>query len=369
MGCNQLSSRLLRALAGGVIAVATVLLVPSPASADPAGPTDFQTSIIKIEPPVSQLTFEVIGGDSFIELQAEPGIEVIVIGYRGEPYLRFDPSGTVYQNERSPSRWLNDDRYGESVIPPEADPNAEPEWVEVASDGSYAWHDHRTHWMNRSKPLGVEVGDTVLEAVVPLLVDGQEVAVHVDSKLLASPSPLAVIVGVLAGIVFGGIVLFLASGSLLRVGLIVAAALAAVFGVWAVVSVPSETVPSPLLWMLPTIAIIAAVVALAWSIRRGASGEKADGGPLVGAALFIPALTAIAGLELVIWGWVRREAMIRALIPSDAPGPLDRAVIAGAAVVGVVTIVAAIRTIFASTGPRPAPQRERPARHQPPSPT
>jgi hypothetical protein len=362
------SNRLARAITAGLVIVATVLLLPSPASADPAGPTDFQTNILKVEPPTPGVAFTVIGGDSFIEVQVEPGIEVMVVGYRGEPYLHFMPSGLVYQNERSPSRWLNDDRFGEVVIPPKADASAEPEWVEVATDGSFAWHDHRTHWMNESKPPGVEVGEIVLEAVVPLLVDGEEVALHVDCILLASPSPVAVIIGVVAGIAFGAAAMRQASGSLVQVGLAIAAALATTFGVWALVSVPSETGPSPLLWLLPGIATVAALVALVWSIRQRAEGNLTPGGPLVGAALFIPSLTAIAGFELVIWGWVRREAMIRALIPSNAPGPLDRAVIAGAAAVGVVTIVAAARAILASTGARPAPGPERPV-HRPPSPT
>ena len=50
-------------------------------------------------------------------------------------------------NERSPSRWVNDDRYGLATPPADATADAPPEWVEVANGGRYAWHDHRIHWM------------------------------------------------------------------------------------------------------------------------------------------------------------------------------------------------------------------------------
>ncbi|MCP4226669.1 MAG: hypothetical protein GY773_25295 [Actinomycetia bacterium] len=361
-------SRTLRAVTASLVAVATMFALSSPAAADPAGPTDFQTDIVEITPGSAQVTVEMIGGDSFIQLEAESGVEVIVVGYRGEPYLRFDPTGAVFQNELSPSRWLNDDRYGETLIPPQADANAVPEWIEVADGGTYAWHDHRTHWMNQAQPPGVAVGGIVLEAVVPLLVDGEEVAIHVQSRLLASPSPLGPILGVLVGVAFGVAVFGLASRRTLQVGLIVWAGLAAIFGTWAVLSVPSETAPSPLLWLLPVIAAVAAIAALVWSTRVNLDEVDPDGRKPSGAALFIPALTAIAGIELLVWAWFRRQALVRALIPSDAPDLLDRAIIAGAVVVGVVAIAATVRTMFVATGLRSEPRSERPARHHPPSP-
>src|SRR6266542_4138584 len=45
-------------------------------------------------------------GDGHFELTAPAGHTVIVRGYEGEPYLRFD-EGEVYENERSPTTYVN----------------------------------------------------------------------------------------------------------------------------------------------------------------------------------------------------------------------------------------------------------------------
>ena len=47
---------------------------------------------------------------------------------------------------------------------------------------------HHNNWMNEQKPASAEPGDVILEAVVPLVVDGSEVDVMVVSVLQAPPS-------------------------------------------------------------------------------------------------------------------------------------------------------------------------------------
>jgi hypothetical protein len=273
-----------------------------------------------------------------------------VIGYQGEPYLRFGADGTVHQNERSPSRWLNDDRYGEAVVPPDADRDADPDWVVVTTSGSYAWHDHRTHWMNTARPPGASPGDTVLEAVVPLLVDGDPVDIHVRSILLNGPSPLP---ATSAGAV---VAVLLAVGWWCwgRRGLLVvvtlSAAAAAAFGIWAHRSVPPETGPSLLLWALPTIGLASAVAAGVVS-RRSATNPAATSTAAV--------LLVLTGFELVVWAWIRRAAVVRALIPSDAPFAADRMVVVAAAVAGLAALLHPLAGVRLIRGRRPGP---RPAR-------
>ena len=84
------------------------------AHADPAVPTDFATEVVGIEPATPSIDVGVVGGDSFVELTVEPGTDVVVLGYWGEPYLRFNSDGTVEENRRSPTVAENESRYGGS---------------------------------------------------------------------------------------------------------------------------------------------------------------------------------------------------------------------------------------------------------------
>ena len=84
----------------------------APVAADPAKPTDYRSEVTSIEPAVEGVTVQVAGGDGFLDVQVATGHEVIVEGYRGDPYLRFEPDGTVSRNLRSEATYINDDRYG-----------------------------------------------------------------------------------------------------------------------------------------------------------------------------------------------------------------------------------------------------------------
>ena len=179
-------SRLLRAALLGVL---LALALGSPAFADPAGPTDYRSEIIAVEPPTPAIVVEIIGGDSFLQLEAEPGTEVLVVGYQGEPYLRFLPEGGVLENRNAPTTYTNESRYGGDEIPPNASASAEPDWQLLSDGHRWAWHDHRIHWMQRDRPLGASSGDQILEAVVPLVVDGTEVKVTVISTWQPMPGP------------------------------------------------------------------------------------------------------------------------------------------------------------------------------------
>ena len=97
-----------------------------------------------------------------------------MLGYWGEPYLRFNSDGTVEENRRSPTVAENESRYGGSSTAGRRTRPVSRNGREVATDGSYAWHDHRAHWMSTEPPAG-ERGDEVLTGVIPLQVDGADV--------------------------------------------------------------------------------------------------------------------------------------------------------------------------------------------------
>jgi hypothetical protein len=305
-------------LAVAVVAVAA--LVPAGvAHADPAVPTDYATEIVGVDPATPTIDVGAIGGDSFVELTVERGTDVVVLGYWGEPYLRFNSDGTVEENRRSPTVAANESRYGGSSADA-ADAIGESQWAEVAADGSYAWHDHRAHWMSTEPPVGGP-GDQVLTGAIPLQVDGAEVQIAVAVIWKPAPSRVPLV----AGAVIAGFAVLIVLSARHRIAWVLAitGAAAAGIGWWQVVSVPPETGPSAISWLLPAIGAGAAVVAIT-----------------LGRSLVSHALVVLSGLQLALWAFLRRDGLVKALLPTDAPFWLDRGVTAAAAIVGVAGIAA-----------------------------
>ena len=308
-----------------ILAAMMVASTAPPAKADAPGPTNYRTDIVSVEPANAPIKVQMIGGDAFLSLEQLEPVEIIVLGYQAEPYLRFDPDGTVYENRRSPAVWLNQERYGSEEPPSFASADAHPEWFEVANNGRYAWHDHRSHWMNSQPPPSAEPGDQVLEATVPIRVDGQPVTITVASFLLASPSIVPSIVGATLGLAAAAVAWRTNRASRAIFGLLTAGS-AAILGSVAFNTVPPETRPSQLLWLLPVIAVIAALALIALRKRTATT-------------VYLDGFAVTVGGTLAGWGIIRFDALRRALIPSDAPAALDRLVISLVLVVGVALTV------------------------------
>ncbi len=142
---------MLRHLCVAATALAALCALAPPALAHEGNP-NYRSEVRAISPSVEGLDAEVLNFDDRIELRNDSGETVVVEGYRGEPYLRFEPDGTVLVNQRSPTTYLNEDRFAQVEVPDTADPKAAPEWQTVARNGRYDWHDHRIHWMSSTPP-------------------------------------------------------------------------------------------------------------------------------------------------------------------------------------------------------------------------
>ena len=326
-------------LLGALVAVLALLVFPGTAFADPAGPTDYLSEISSIEPATPSIQVDVLGGDSFVQLQVEAGTEVFVIGYQSEDYLWFREDGTVLENQNAPSTYTNDDRFGGALAPANATVDAEPDWEEVATGGRYSWHDHRAHWMQTIRPAGKQVGDQIVEGVIPLVVNGVEVDVTVISTWQPEPSPLPALAGGVAGLALVGLAVWAwRSDRRWVAATLPVAALALVVGGLQYVSLPSETGPRLVWWVLPAIALVAAVV--------GAVAEQR------GATFVARAAALVAGVQLLVWGLIKREGLTAALIPTDAPAWLDRLATASALTAGAGFVVLALWTLFRLSGAR-----------------
>ncbi len=305
--------------AARVVAAALAFVVAGapPAGADPAGPSDFRSEVTEIVPPTDVVAAEVRGGDSFLQLEVEPGHLVVVEGYSGEPYLRFRPDGTVERNARSEATYLNDDRLAQVEVPAVADNDAEPEWETVADGGTYAWHDHRIHWMGSATP-NVERGQRIFDPWrVPITVDGDPAEIRGILTFEPAVSPLPWVAG---AAVVAALLAWLGRRAALRSAaavLAVASAAAVVVGRFELAETPGGE-GNVALWALPAVALAAALVGV---VRARATA---------GVVAVLAAVAALSG-----WALLRFTVLLEPVLPTALPEPLDRGAVAlalGAAV-------------------------------------
>ena len=148
------------------LALALLALAPAAYAAVSQTPdiTDTRyTSLLRAEHPVlAGVSWRVIDRNDEIELVNHSHQKVTVFAYSGEqrnvaydggPYAQILGDETVQVNENSPAYYLNGSFFGNGVaVPASASATAAPDWVTVAHNGTYIWHDHRIHWLALDKP-------------------------------------------------------------------------------------------------------------------------------------------------------------------------------------------------------------------------
>ena len=175
-----------------VLSMLVSLAAPAYAHGRGSESTNFESRILQT-PDLPGVTWEVIGGDQYLSVTNTSDEEVLIEGYQGEPYLRVGPEG-VFHNVASEAAYLNADRYGEvGTFPPNVGPNEEPRWEQLSSGATYAWHDHRIHWMSPSLPptvtdQGKETRVNPWE--VPFTYGGDNQVIGGELWWVPAPSPL-----------------------------------------------------------------------------------------------------------------------------------------------------------------------------------
>jgi hypothetical protein len=133
-----------------------------------------------IQPNVLGVSVNVLGGDDRLRVSNYSGKTLVIVGYEGEPYLRFGDGG-VFVNTRSPATYLNRFRYPPALATGRADASAKPSWRRVARGVTFEWHDHRIHWAARQPPKAVAVDPDHMHLLrnwrVPGRADGKPVAI------------------------------------------------------------------------------------------------------------------------------------------------------------------------------------------------
>ena len=339
---------------GPFLALLTAALVSlvglaGPAAAVTPRPTDYRSSVQSIEPS-APITVRVIGGDTLLDLRAEPGHEVVVAGYGGEPYLRVQRDGTTQVNTRSPAVSLNRTRDA-NISGSSGDGGSvgdQPDWQTTGHDGRLVWHDHRIHTQDGAAFTGE------LAWSVPLTVD--DVAVTIDGRLVRvdPPSPLPYLaVGAVVAVLT-----WLAGRRRARlvaaIALIVASALATATGAIEWLSLPGSVARNAGVFLLPLVAGLVAGLGLV--LRRRT-----------------PTLVALLASVLLLSGWLafRWSILTRSVLISDLAPVIDR--VALAAVLGAVVAAAGLTVQWAGTPVDPAAPvtrgRDHPSAPAPPAPS
>ena len=336
---------------GGLLGLLLVAVLAGPAAADAPGPTNYRAEVTGLDPDVDGVHAEVLGGDSFLQLVVDPGHEAVVRGYDGEElYLRYDADGSVYENLRSATHYQNQSRYNPSAVPPPGEVGAgvPPDWQLVSTSGSYAWHDHRIHWMSpttlpyRADAEGgaaTQVDPSLDEAQatpvwaepVPVTVDGQQVGIVGQLTYFPDASPVPAILAALVAL--AGVV---GLGWRSPVAGVVAGALggtvvALAIGVPQVVGLTPGVVGQPLQVVVPGIALLVAAAGL--SVRSRSP--------------FALVVASASGLVLLGWCATNLGALTAPIVPPGTwPATVVRIAVGLVAGAGLGTVVVGVRDLL-----------------------
>ena len=141
----------MRRVVPDLVAVLAALVVAGAATAHGRhGTADgYLATFSGVTPNVPGVLVNVFGPRNQFRLSNYSGKEIVVLGARGEPYLRFTPTA-VFENTAAPTAYLNTSR----AVPSSATKDAAPRWRKVGAGASHTWHEHRVVW---SKPDDPEV--------------------------------------------------------------------------------------------------------------------------------------------------------------------------------------------------------------------
>jgi hypothetical protein len=157
----------------------------TPASADAHGATNPVASsyLARITSRPTGFSARVVAGDLRLWLRVPRHVSVLVLDYRGAPYLRFD-DGRIWANRESQAYYYNQ-------IPPANPPSrlgktTPPHWLAVGHGYSYEWHDGRLSALafEAIAPDSSYVGAWR----IPLVLDGRQLAVTGALWFRAAPS-------------------------------------------------------------------------------------------------------------------------------------------------------------------------------------
>jgi hypothetical protein len=159
----------------GACVAASLLLAVGPAVADAHGPnapvaTSYLARITEVP---AGLRAQVVDGYVRMWLRARPSMNVVVLDYRGAPYLRFTSTG-VQVNENSSMYYLNQTPVA-ATPPADLSADTAPSWHRASRGDAYEWHDGR---LQALASVALAPGTNYVGRwSIPLLVNGHRTAI------------------------------------------------------------------------------------------------------------------------------------------------------------------------------------------------
>jgi len=285
-----------------------VLVISAAAPADAhtitgVAPTDYKSEVIAVSPALPGVRFRLLDLGNRVELTNTGAVDVVVLGYQNEPYLRVGPSG-VFENSRSPSVALNKvtattiaSTTTTTAPPRTAATLTPPLWHRTGGGRSVRWRDRRTRWEG-SAPPAVSAAPGAIHVVAEWLVGLQrgDGAATVTGRITYVPGPSSLPWLLISGVLLLAIV---GCGLLRRWGPPLSAVVALLVAVDVVHSFGiSAASHDPLLTQATRIVLGGIVATLGWIVGAAAIGPLQDGreGGLVGAAVAGFLLAAFSGV-------------------------------------------------------------------------
>jgi hypothetical protein len=189
--------RPLRRALAMVLVGALIALEAFPAVAEAHGPVaPIATSYLaRLSAVPAGLDAKVVDGDLRLWLRVVPSLTVVVLDYRGAPYLRFSRLG-VDVNQASAMYYLN--QTPAETPPSNLGPTTRPQWVRVSSGHDYGWHDGR---LNALAATALAPGtEYVGRWTIPVRIDGRLSAIsgglwHANDPSIVWFWPILVLLG------------------------------------------------------------------------------------------------------------------------------------------------------------------------------
>ena len=269
-------------------------------SGDSVQPRDTVSVIDSITPELpAGVQVDIVGSDTFVRVQSV-GHDVMVTGYKNEPYMHITTKGEVFVNDGSQTTLINGNRYG-NVDTSSFVESPNPVWRKIGTNGIAMWHDHRVHWMSPKQPAPIDTIGTVLEWKVSMSVDGVATTVAGTLFLREKSSVLWWLTGFAA--LLCAVLLSVRRRREFFVLTFLMSMVGVVIGAMQYLGLPDGARITPLILMFSSGAAAVAATSM-FMQRRGQASQH-----------IALSLNAGAGATLVVCGWLCADQVRAAYVP------------------------------------------------------